>query len=162
MSSPTPTKVTIIGAGGHLGRHILTSLIAGPNFQVSIVTRQHPENCNSTSFPPHIPIHRIPSDTYEEAESQLISILTGQDIVISVIATRAVGQQKTIIDAAIKAGVKLFIPSEFGHDTRSQSAAELLPEFLCKTKREIVQYLQSKQDSGLKWTAFVTGPVFEM
>lgn len=163
MSSPTPTRVTIIGAGGHLGRHIVTSLDANPNFQISVVTRQHSSSCDTgANFLPHIPIYCIPSNTYDNAESQLVSILTGQDIVISAIATQAVGQQRTIIDAAVKAGVKLFFPSEFGHDTRNQRAAELLPGFVCKTKRGIVQYLQSKEDAGLKWTAFVTGPVFEM
>lgn len=163
MSSPTPTRVTIIGAGGHLGRHIVTSLDANPNFQISVVTRQHSSSCDTgANFLPHIPIYCIPSNTYDNAESQLVSILTGQDIVISAIATQAVGQQRTIIDAAVKAGVKLFFPSEFGHDTRNQRAAEPLPEFVCKTKRGIVQYLQSKEDAGLKWTAFVTGPVFEM
>jgi len=163
MSSPTPTKVTIIGAGGHLGRHMVTSLDANPNFQISVVTRQHSSSCDTgANFLPHIPIYCIPSNTYDNAETQLVSILTGQDIVISAIATQAVGQQRTIIDAAVKAGVKLFFPSEFGHDTRNQRAAEPLPEFVCKTKRGIVQYLQSKEDAGLKWTAFVTGPVFEM
>lgn len=163
MSSPTPTRVTIIGAGGHLGRHIVTSLDANPNFQISVVTRQHSSSCDTgANFLPHIPIYCIPSNTYDNAETQLVSILTGQDIVISAIATQAVGQQRTIIDAAVKAGAKLFIPSEFGHDTRNQRAAELLPGFVCKTKRGIVQYLQSKEDAGLKWTAFVTGPVFEM
>lgn len=163
MSSPTPTKVTIIGAGGHLGRHMVTSLDANPNFQISVVTRQYSSSCDTgANFLPHIPIYCIPSNTYDNAETQLVSILTGQDIVISAIATQAVGQQRTIIDAAVKAGVKLFFPSEFGHDTRNQRAAEPLPEFVCKTKRGIVQYLQSKEDAGLKWTAFVTGPVFEM
>lgn len=71
-------------------------------------------------------------------------------------------QQKTIINAALKAGVNYFVPSEFGLDTRNEQVAQLLPPFLVTQKRQIVEYLQSKEVGGLKWTAFVTGPFFEM
>ncbi len=37
---------------------------------------------------------------------------------VSVIGTLAIGSQKAIADAALAAGVKRFIPSEFGLNTR--------------------------------------------
>ncbi|KAL4783503.1 hypothetical protein BJX76DRAFT_329587 [Aspergillus varians] len=163
MSPPALQKVTIIGATGHIGQHLISAFTSSPNFHLSIISRDHSSNSNSSppNFPSDIPIHRI-TGNYDTNEPQLIEILTGQDILISAIAAQAIGQQNTIIDAAIKAGVKHFVPSEFGHDTRNKRAAKLLPGFICAGKREIVQYLRSKEGSGLRWTAFVTGPVFEM
>lgn len=38
---------------------------------------------------------------------------------LSVIGSAALGSQVSYVDAAVKAGVKRFIPSEFGCDTQS-------------------------------------------
>lgn len=64
-----------------------------------------------------------------------------------------------MIDAAVAAGVKRFIPSEFGSDTNNKSAQELVPVF--QKKVEVKEYLESKTGSGLTWTGIVTGPVFD-
>jgi hypothetical protein len=47
----------------------------------------------------------------------LIQILKGQDAVVSMLGITAMAEQKILANAAIAAGVKLFIPSEFGSDT---------------------------------------------
>jgi uncharacterized protein YbjT (DUF2867 family) len=152
---PSPIKkVIVVGAGGHLGPHIVSAFDADPHFEMSILSR----HSSKSTFPPHIPVHRV-SDNYDEVE--LVKIFTGQDAVICTIATQAIHQQKALINAAVKAGVKHFVPSEFGHDTRNDQAAELLPQFYT-AKTQIVEYLKSKERDGLSWTAFVTGPFFEM
>jgi uncharacterized protein YbjT (DUF2867 family) len=148
------TKVIIVGAGGHLGPHIVSAFDADPHFDVSILSRRS----SQSSFPSHIPVHHV-SDNYDETE--LARILAGQDVVVCAIATQGILKQKTIIQAAVKAGVRHFVPSEFGLDPRSEQALQVLPEFF-GPKRQIVEYLKSKEDEGLKWTAFVTGPFFEM
>jgi hypothetical protein len=153
MSSPIK-KVIVVGAGGHLGPHIISAFDTSSHFTLSILTRKS----SRSTFPSHIPVHRV-GDDYPEAE--LLEALKGQDVVISTIATQAILKQKTIIDAAIKAEVKHFVPSEFGLDTQNEQGMAVLPQ-LFKPKVEIVEYLKSKEKKdGLRWTAFVTGPFFE-
>ncbi|KAH1493713.1 hypothetical protein LV164_005632 [Aspergillus fumigatus] len=147
-------KVIVAGAGGHLGPHIVSAFDSDPNFEISILSRRS----SKSTFPPHIPVHRV-SDDYDETE--LVEVFTGQDAVICTIAMQAIHQQKAMINAAVKAGVKHFVPSEFGHDTRNDQAAAMLPQFYA-AKRQIVEYLKSKEGDGLRWTAFVTGPFFEL
>jgi hypothetical protein len=43
----------------------------------------------------------------------------GVDAIVSVVGSLALPSQLSYIDAAIKAGVKRFIPSEFGCDTQA-------------------------------------------
>ena len=76
-------------------------------------------------------------------------------------ATANLHQQRAIIDAAIKAGVKRFVPSEFGSDTLNEKAMALLPQYF-KGKKDTVDYLKTKEKEGLTWSAFVTGPFFEL
>ena len=151
-------KAIIVGATGHVGTHLVSTFDADPHFQVSILSRA---SSDCSQFPSHIPVYRV-SKNYDTSEAELVELLRGQDIIVSAIGTQAIAQQKTVIDAAVKVGVKVFVPSEFGHDTRNEKAARLLPPFFVAQKREIVEYLQSKETKGLKWTALVTGPLFEM
>ncbi|KAJ5266885.1 hypothetical protein N7478_009693 [Penicillium angulare] len=151
-------KVIILGATGHVGPHLVSIFDADPHFEVSILSRA---SSDCSQFPPHIPVYRV-SKNYDTSDSELVEILRGQDAVVSAITEQAIPQQKVVIDAAIKAGVKFFVPSEFGHDTMNEQAARLLPPCYVTQKRQIVEYLQTKEVDGLKWTAFVTGPFFEI
>jgi saccharopine dehydrogenase-like NADP-dependent oxidoreductase len=155
MSSASQ-KVIIVGATGNLGPHLVSAIDSDPHFQVSILCR---DSSDCSKIAQHIPVHRV--NNYDASDANLVEILTGQDVVISAIGAQAVLQQKPIIDAAVKAGVKHFVPSEYGHDTRNERAAQLLPPCFFTHKKQIVEYLQSKEAEGLKWTAFVTGPFFE-
>lgn len=147
-------NVILIGAGGNLGPSILSVFDADPHFTVSILARQS----STSTFPAHLKVHRI-GDNYPEAE--LLEAFKGQDAVISTIATSNASQQKAIIDTAIRAGVKRFVPSEFGSDTRNENAMAIIPQYF-KGKLETVDYLKEKEKDGLTWTAFVTGPFFEL
>lgn len=146
-------NVIVIGAGGNLGPSVLSALDAEPQFTVSILARQS----SKSTFPPHIRVHRV-GDDYPEAE--VLEAFKGQDAVVSTIASAGVVKQISIVDTAIKAGVKRFVPSEFVSDTLNQKAAALLPQIF-KGKVETVEYLKKKQKEGLTWTAFVTGQFFE-
>lgn len=147
-------NVLLVGASGNLGPSILFSFIADPRFTVSILVRQS----SKSDFPSNIKVHRI-GDNYPEAE--LLKALEGQDAVVSTIATAQLSRQREIIDAAIKVGVKRFIPSEFGSDTLNEKAMSLLPQYF-KGKKDTVDYLKTKEKEGLTWSAFVTGPFFEL
>jgi uncharacterized protein YbjT (DUF2867 family) len=153
MSSPIK-KVIIIGAGGRLGPSIVSAFDVDPYFTVSILAR----HSSTSTFPAHLKVQRI-GDDYPEAE--LLEAFKGQDAVISTMAAVGVVQQKVIIDAAIKAGVKRFVPSEFGIDTRNEKAMAILPQYF-KPKLDTVEYLKGREKEGLTWTAFMTGPFFEL
>jgi nucleoside-diphosphate-sugar epimerase len=64
-------------------------------------------------------------------------------------------EQHRIIDAAIAAGVKRYVPSEFGLNNLNPAAIALSPVF--REKAEIQEYLKSKQSTGLTWTSFACG-----
>ncbi|MCJ1462475.1 hypothetical protein MMC07_001077 [Pseudocyphellaria aurata] len=146
-------NVIIVGAGGKLGPNLLSAFDADPSFIVSVLARQS----SKSTFPSHIKVHRV-GDAYLQAE--LLEALKGQDAVISTIGSAHAIQQNAIIDAAIQAGVKRFVPSEFSSDTHNSNAVAILPEYF-KGKLETVDYLKGKEKEGLTWTAFVTGPFFE-
>ena len=148
------TNVLLIGAGGNLGPTILDALTSDSRFTVSILTR----TSSKSTFPSHLTIHRV-NDDYPE--SQLLSAFKGQDAVVVAISRLSAHKQKDFIDAAVKAGVKRFVPSEFGGDTENQKALAVLPQLYGK-KKEVVDYLKGKEKDGLTWSAFVTGPIFEM
>ena len=147
-------NIILIGAGGHLGPSLLTALSTTPHFTVSILARKS----SQSSFPPHVKTIRI-ADDYPEAK--LLEAFKGQDAVVSAIATANMGRQKAMIDAAVQAGVKRFVSSEFGSDTLNEKAMAILPQYLAG-KRATVEYLKGKEREGLSWTAFSTGCFFEL
>jgi hypothetical protein len=68
-------------------------------------------------------------------------------------------EQASIIDAAVAAGVKRFIPSEYGIDTSIPEVATLVPP--TQGKQETIKYLRTKESSGLSWTAICVGAFFD-
>lgn len=152
--SSTIKNVIIIGAGGNLGPFILSAFDADPHFKVSVLAR----HSSKSTFPPHVKVYRV-SDNYPEAE--LLDAFKGQDAVISCVTTTGLDHQKVIVDTAIKSGVKRFVPSEFGGDTRNEKALAIVSHVF-KPKLEMVEYLKEKEKEGLTWTSFITGPFFDM
>ena len=59
------------------------------------------------------------------------------------------------IDAAVKAGVKRFIPSELSTNTLSDAVRQLVPVF--GAKKAILDYLKDRESSGLTWTGLSGG-----
>ena len=148
-------NIILIGASGNLGSAILPVLLAENSLTVSVLTR---ESSSTASFPAGVKVHKVP-DSYPE--SALVEAFKGQDVVLSTLSLRNLGPQKTFVDAAVKAGVKRFVPSEFGADLTNDKAAELIP-FFYEPKREMVEYLHSKEKEGLTWTGFTTGLFWEL
>ena len=88
----------------------------------------------------------------------MVTALKGQDAIVQVVYTD-VPRTKVLIDAAIKAGVKRFVPSEFGIDKSDPAVVQKVP-FL-GSKQEIQDYLKSKEESGLTWSGIITGGFFD-
>jgi hypothetical protein len=68
-------------------------------------------------------------------------------------------EQKSIINAAVKAGVKRFLPSEFSANTCSEVVRSLVPVF--QAKQEVLAYLKEQESTGLTWTGLATGPLLD-
>ncbi len=75
--------------------------------------------------------------------------LTGVDVVISTVSMAALGIQGKIAAAAKEAGVKLFVPSEFGGITKEDS------EGIRSVKAKVQGQLKAL---GMPYVAFYTGP----
>ena len=64
--------------------------------------------------------------------------------------------QKSIIDAAISAGIRRFIPAEFGQDSQNTSLQQRLPPLQGRAK--VIQYLKElSKDDKIQWVAVATG-----
>jgi uncharacterized protein YbjT (DUF2867 family) len=125
--------------------------LVAANFNVTALTRG-----SSAPFSSPVQVHKV---DYESASS-LAEVFKGQDAVVSPIATGGLGIQKKIIDAAVQAGVKRFIPSEFGIDTRNAEGG--LGKIL-SAKQETREYLDkvSKENPGFTWTGISTSLFFD-
>lgn len=119
-------------------------------FTISVVSRES----SAATFPSGVRVHKI-----NFSESSLLSAFKGQDAVVSVVGAGGFLEQKKIIDAAVKAGVKKFLPSEFSSNTLSDAVQELVPVF--HAKREVIDYLKSKEKEDMSWTAISCGLLFD-
>ncbi|KAL8750977.1 MAG: hypothetical protein Q9184_006227 [Pyrenodesmia sp. 2 TL-2023] len=145
-------NVIIIGASGNVGKPTVDALIKAGGFTITALTRKG----SSSSFPPEVKVHNI-DDTYPQG--QLLEAFKGQDAVLSLLPPVDVNQLNLIADAAAQAGVKRFIPSEFGSDTAAPEVLKLIPMF--NKKAAVTSYLKTKESSGMSWTAVINGAFFD-
>ena len=85
--------------------------------------------------------------------------MKGHEVIISAVGPAGFGEQQAIIDAAIKAGVKRYIPSEWSVNTLSATVRDLVPIF--QTKYEVLNHLATKEAEGFSWTGIAAGPLFD-
>lgn len=143
-------NIALIGASGSVGKIILDSLIKAPQFNITVLSRASSE----ATFPAGVTVRKT-----DFSDSDLVSAFKGQDAVVSVVGATAFPEQKKFIDAAISAGVKRFLPSEYSANTLSPKVLELLPLF--NQKKEILEYLKTKESSTFSWTAIYTALLFD-
>jgi len=149
----TIKNVTVVGASGNLGPSIVQALLSS-NFTVTAFTRAD----SKSTFPTGVHVTKV---EYADRTS-LVTALKGQDAVVSAIATPALLQQKAIIEAAVEAGVKRFIPSEFGINTTKLPAGSGVEKILAG-KLEVQNLLNEKVKSneGFSWTGVSTSLFFD-
>ncbi|KAH7025328.1 hypothetical protein B0J12DRAFT_733140 [Macrophomina phaseolina] len=151
MASSPIKNVALLGASGIPGPFILKELLASP-LNVTVISRVD----SKATFPPGTTVIRA---DYTSPAS-LRAALANQDAVVSLLGhTAYTTTQKLAIDAAAAAGVRRFIPSEFGVDTSSDEVVARVP--FVRAKREVVEYLRGKEGEGLEWTAVITGTFFD-
>lgn len=108
-------NVAVAGASGSLGSPLVKELINN-GFAVSALTQS-----DSKSFPLEVKVIKV---DYNDVP-KLTEALKGQDAVVSTITTSGIESQSNLIDAAIAAKVKRFVPSEFGCDLSNPKARQL-------------------------------------
>ncbi|KAA8572294.1 hypothetical protein MFRU_003g04790 [Monilinia fructicola] len=143
------TKVALAGASGNLGPAILDQLVKA-GYQVTVLTRQS----SSHKFPSSVVVKPV---DYESLES-LSSALAGQDAVVSTLGSNVLDKQLLLVEAAARAHVKRFIPSEFGSDTARENTGAL-PVF--QPKVTVQNALKKHISSGLSYTLVVNGPFLD-
>lgn len=129
---------------------MLSALREAKSFEITVLTR----SSQSAKFPADITVVKT---LY--TESELVEIFKGHDAVISTVGATGFSDQKSAIDAAIKAGVKRYIPSELSTNTLSDAVRELLPLF--EAKKAVLEYLKEKESTGLTWTGMSVGPLLD-
>ena len=121
------------------------------NFQITVLTRQQKAGQYDSSV-------KVLEVDYTSVES-LAAALKGIDAVVSTVGYAAIGDQHIMIDAAIAAGVKHFIPSDYGVCTTSPKV-EGIPYYAPLTKTR--KYLEEKAKSThLTWTILACGAFLE-
>ena len=135
-------NVALIGAAGGLGPTVLNKVVASGVFTVTVLRREG----SKSTYPAGITV----VDVDFESPDALKAALAGQDAVISLVGVPGLAAQTQVIDAAIAAGVKRFIPSDFGSDLDNPLARKL-PVFAHKV--QVADYLAEKsRETALTYT----------
>ncbi|KAE9367246.1 NAD(P)-binding protein [Stipitochalara longipes BDJ] len=143
-------SVAIAGASGNLGPHVLKALVDA-NFQVTVLTRSNKPGAYDASV-------KVVEVDYTSVES-LAAALKGIDALVSTVGHEGIEKQTLLIDASVAAGVKRFIPSEYGSCTTNPKLAAF-PIYAPMFK--IKNYLQEKAKEGkLTWTVLACGSFLE-
>ena len=132
-------NVAVAGASGSLGSVVIHTLIDA-GFTVTALTRSG----SSATFPSGIRVAKV---DYNDVES-LTTALQNQDAVVSTVGYAGMQGQTLLIDAAVAAGVKRIIPSEFGGDPEDPRT-RALPVFGHKV---LVEHHTKKRVQGTSTT----------
>ncbi|EHK48778.1 hypothetical protein TRIATDRAFT_53406 [Trichoderma atroviride IMI 206040] len=143
-------NVALVGASGSVGKIILEELVADGSFNITVISRKD----SSATFPSRVTVYKS-----DFSDRDLEAAFKGQDAVISALGKDGLDEQKKLIDAAISAGVKRFLPSEFSASSQNASVLQLLPLFGQKT--ELIEYLKTKQSADFSWTGIATSLLFD-
>ncbi|KAL2122407.1 hypothetical protein VTJ04DRAFT_2862 [Mycothermus thermophilus] len=159
MSIPI-TKIALAGATGNLGPSILQALLSA-SFQVTVLTRASNDRNPTTTTSSLPPTFRVIPVDYSSLPS-LVSALRGQDAVVSALSSSALVSQLLLIKAAAQAGVRRFIPSEFGSNTLHPRTAAF-PAYRDKVavQEALKQEAAREGGKGMTWTAIINGPFLD-
>ncbi|THU86523.1 NAD-P-binding protein [Dendrothele bispora CBS 962.96] len=111
--SSLPT-ILVFGGSGLTGASIVNALLERKDFQVKVPVRP-----SSVDKPSTVELRKkgaiiIPFDIINSSSEDLQNILKGADTVICAIVFTQLGLQYKLVDAVKSAGVKRFVPCDFG------------------------------------------------
>ncbi|KAL6898528.1 hypothetical protein GGI43DRAFT_78974 [Trichoderma evansii] len=153
-------KIVWYGQGARLGSRVLQRIAALKKYDIAFIGRKDPSEYKNV--PEGIPVVQVDLKDHKS----LVKALTGADAVIVFIQFHPGGDldivQLALINAAIEAGVKLFVPSEWAPDTAGGNGATIArvgpntlpPNPAVAAKRVIHNYLMAR--SAANQIDFVT------
>ncbi|QIX00717.1 hypothetical protein AMS68_006234 [Peltaster fructicola] len=149
-------KIVLLGADGVLGPFLLHQLVVN-NFEVTILKRAGSKSPDT--YPSGVKVQRV-SDSFPEDD--IVPILKGHDAVITAINATQLDLQKRMADASVRAGIKRFMPADFGScDPATQRAQDMVPGFKCKAEMRAYLTDLANKHSGFTWTSLVNGHLFD-
>jgi putative NADH-flavin reductase/uncharacterized protein with HEPN domain len=149
-------KVALLGADGKLGPAILHALL-NHNFQVTALKRASSKSPDN--YPSSVSVARLQDDFAVDA---ITPALSGHDAVIVTIQGSQTDIQRRLAQACIKAGVKRFIPADFGSvDASSPRAQALVPLYKHKDsfRKQLVE--MARENQSFSFTNLVCGHFFD-
>jgi len=148
MTSPFK-NVLLIGAGGSIGSVVLKAFVAEPSLSVTVLKRES----SHAALPPHVASVTVPDSYPTDA---LIDAFRGHDVIVSCMASLSVSDQFRFIDAAIVAGVRRYVPSEYGLNNMFPEAQALNAVF--RDKGAVQTYLRERAAEGkIEWMSISCG-----
>ncbi|KAG9497870.1 hypothetical protein J7337_010742 [Fusarium musae] len=143
-------KIAIAGGAGNVGQEIMDALVARNKHEIIILSRK---DAPETEIVPGVTWFKTQYENVEE----LTNILEGVHTVLSFMSVApgdtAAGPQEKLIDAAVRAGVKRFAPSEW-----ASSNLDYFPWYDFKrSAREYLAELNKDKKFGL-FTNYMTYP----
>ncbi|KAH7082425.1 isoflavone reductase family protein [Paraphoma chrysanthemicola] len=154
----TTEKIIVIG-NWDLCLTIVNTLIPiafkGDHVRCRLLVLTYPSQ--TLDLPPHVSPYTVEHKKSDFSSSSLQDVFGGQDIVISTMSGGDSDLQIRIIDAAIAAGVKKFIPHEFGHDTLNKDLQARISKYAGRAK--VLEHLQqlSNDHPHFEWAGIATG-----
>ncbi|CZS82143.1 unnamed protein product [Fusarium graminearum] len=143
-------NVAVVGASGSTGKIIIDGLTSTSAFNVTVLSRKE----SKATYPANVTVR-----TTDFSEDNLAVALKGQEVVISALGVEGFDQQQKLVDASVRAGVKRFLPSEFSSSSEDPAVLKLFPLF--EVKKNLIDYLKTKEKDGLSWTGLATGLLFD-
>lgn len=149
-------NVCLLGANGNVGPAILHALV-NDGFAVTVLKRASSKS--PSDYPSGVKVESV-DDAFKTED--LVPIFKGQDAVVVTIKGTQVDIQKRLADAAVQAGVKRFVPADFGSvDSSSEHAQECVPLFANKTQLRAYLTELAEANSAFTWSSLVCGHFFD-
>ncbi|KAL3420605.1 hypothetical protein PVAG01_07050 [Phlyctema vagabunda] len=143
--------VAIAGAGGNVGVYAFKALFDA-GFKITVLTRAK----GSTTYDASVKVIEV---DYSSIDS-LTAALQGQDAVVSTVAATAIESQTVLINAAIAAGVKRLIPSDYGSNS---TCAKIQDWPIYSTTAKIQKYLIGKsKTTDLTYSFLASGTPLDL
>ena len=138
---------------GAIGPSIIHSLNAA-SFRVQALTRRR----QTSSIPQTVDIVEV---NYND-DNALSKVLRHQDAVVSCLGDvpAAVQAQDSLLKASLAAGVKRFVPSEFGSDTTNPHVRSY-PFFRAKVEHQQRLRQATRSYPGFSFSLLITGPCLD-
>lgn len=160
--APTNIKtLKIVGGTGELGPYVVRAALNSRAFDsVSILTRTSSLNSDAAKALKSDGATLVPIDDYSDRPS-LVKALKDTDAVIVTLgqSPEALAAERQVLAASVEAGVKRFVPSEFGVDHSQGRLRFHAP--IRNAWDDKGDVFEEVKKSGIKWTAIVNGCFLE-